>query len=143
MSAHKYMFAILFGAFFLFVMSDVLRIWFAYDKIAKALSQSVDAGLIQGTDESTLNLGKLQINLNDAQSGIISVLKSNLRLDNALESDVYTGSQLSVQMTYMNGIPRLEATFSTHISLIAGKMFGYTAYPMQINKRTPYLMNYK
>ncbi|NHN34883.1 hypothetical protein [Paenibacillus agricola] len=143
MSSVKLMFIIYFCVFVMIFVVDRIRIELVHDAIGDALSQALDAGLIQGTDDASRSLGELQLDMNAAQIAVNEVLKSNLKLDNGLSNDDYKDSQLDVTMVYQNGTPRLEAVFSTHITLYSGTMVGIGEYPIRIPKRTPYLTNYK
>lgn len=143
MSAVKIMFVVFFCTFGLLFGIDLTRFYLAYDAISKGLSQSVDAGLIAGTDDTTRALGELQLNMDATRIAVRDVLKNNLSLDDALQNDNFKNSQLDIQLIYTNGNPRLEAVFSTHLSLVAGKMIGLPEYPLKIPKRTPYLSIYK
>jgi Flp pilus assembly protein TadG len=142
-SGFKIIFYILFSVVFTVIFTDVFRIYAAHQKIADALAQSVDAGLIAGTDQDTRSAGKLEIDLNKARAGVTNILMNNLKLDNRLENRFFTGSQLDIRLQYRNGSPRLESTFKTNIPIYSTKLFGFSEYSITVPKKTPYLTDFK
>lgn len=143
MSPVKIIFVVFFSTFFLVLGVDLTRFYVAYDAIAKALAQSVDAGLIAGTDDDTRSLGKLEVDLVSAKVAATDILRKNLKLDSGLENDNFKNSSLQIQIVYTNDVPRLEGVFSTHLNLYAGKLFGLSEFPLRIPKRTPYINTYR
>ncbi|CAN7767081.1 hypothetical protein LJR153_007307 [Paenibacillus sp. LjRoot153] len=142
-SGVKIILFILISVVFTVVFTDVFRVYAAHQKIADALAQAVDAGLIAGTDQDTRSAGKLEIDINKANAGVKEILRNNLNLNNQLENKLFTSSYLVIRIQYRKGSPRLESTFSTNIAIYSTKIFGLREYTITVPKKTPYLTGFK
>lgn len=133
---------IIFGAFALCFLTDFVNITLTQMQIEKAIADGLDAAIIAATEENQHQRGNQELDMIAAEQAMRSTLQKTLKLDSSLNSKKFLSSGMQVSVTYLSGtnrIPRLESTFNTKITLISGRIFGITDYPMSITRKTPYL----
>lgn len=133
---------LLFASFALLVLRDITLTYSSYLKIEKSVEQALDAAVIAGSEEIDNQRGNLKLDLPAARSALEESLIVNMNLNGELENDLMKGSTIEVNLRYNGEIPRIEAQFSTHIDLIAGKWLGLDAWPITVKKHTPYLAEF-
>ncbi|OAB30513.1 hypothetical protein [Paenibacillus macquariensis] len=139
----KLMLLIYFLVFGLLASVDLISISRAEDNIKRSLDRAIDGGIIYGTNEDDYSKGLIYLNEDKVRQGVRDLIQKNLKLEPTLSSEAYQNGELIVNITYHDGVPRVEATFRAAIKMIAGGMVGLDTYPLEITKRTPYLSDYK
>jgi Flp pilus assembly protein TadG len=127
--------------FVLLLITDILYVNTAYSKAEKAVEQAIDSAIIAGTESQDLQRGKITINKTIASQEGHRVLQNTLKLDQP--SSPYKNIQYNFTITYANELPRVEIEFKSFVAIKSGKIFGLNEYEMVVQRKTPYLSQFK
>jgi|GEM_PF-5303083 len=132
---------IIFSMFGILLLTDVLTIYTTKFKLENAISQAVDAAYISSTQEEDFKRGFVTIDEAEAEHTIRMQLINNLKLNSNMENDIYKNSVVNVNTHYdSDDNPRIEAEFKTQVTIISGKVVGIDTFPVEISKKTPFIM---
>lgn len=139
----KVMFLLYFLVFASILSIDFISVYEAETEIKRALDRAIDGGIIYGTIDDDMSKGKIRLDEERVRQGVTTIIKKNLSLDASLSNDAYRKGSLNITITYHNESPRVEANYNASVQLISGKFVGLDEYDIRVNKKTPYLSEYK
>jgi len=131
--------AMFFGVIALALLSDLYVVYTIHQKAGRSIQHALDAGIVQATHENPLTKGNIELVKYEVMATAREVFQESMNVDEKLENEMMSDSQLQFDIYYNGKTPMVEAIFHTQVSFSVP----FIEYPVTVKRKIDYQSIYK